>query len=105
MVINNEFRNKQFVSKSLNETGQAWQSFNWLHETLYIPKIAIVSKIRELFPLGEVIEISNNLYGFNFFSGFLSLLVLGVYTILTVDTGNDDDDSDSGSGGLMQPVN
>ena len=55
--------------------------------------------------LGEVIEISSNQYGLSFFSGFISLLALGVYTLLTVDPGNDDDDSDSGSGGLMQPVN
>tara|TARA_B100000579_G_scaffold294920_1_gene245129 strand:+ start:686 stop:853 length:168 start_codon:yes stop_codon:yes gene_type:complete len=55
--------------------------------------------------LGEVIEISTNQYGLSLFSGFISLLALGIYTILTVDTGNDDDDSDSGSGGLMQPVN
>ena len=39
------------------------------------------------------------------FSGLISLLALGIYTVLTVDPGNDDDDSDSGSGGLMQPVN
>ena len=58
-----------------------------------------------VFTLGEVIEISSNQYGLSFFSGFVSLLVLGIYTLLTVDTGNDDDDSDSGSGGLMQPVN
>ena len=55
--------------------------------------------------LGQVIEISTNQYGLSLFSGVISLLALGVYTILTVDTGNDDDDSDSGSGGLMQPVN
>ena len=56
------------------------------------------------FTLGEVIEISTNQYGLSLFSGLISLLVLGIYTILTVDTGSDDDDSDSGSGGLMQPV-
>ncbi len=39
------------------------------------------------------------------FSGLASLVALGIYTLLTYDTGNDDDDSDSGSGGLMQPVN
>ena len=55
--------------------------------------------------MGEVIEISTNQYGLSLFSGFVSLLAIGIYTILTVDTGNDDDDSDSGSGGLMQPVN
>ena len=55
--------------------------------------------------MGEVIEISSNQYGLSLFSGFISLFALGIYTLLTVDTGNDDDDSDSGSGGLMQPVN
>ena len=54
--------------------------------------------------LGEVIEISSNQYGLSMFSGLISLIALGVYTLLTFDTGNDDDDSDSGSGGLMQPV-
>ena len=58
-----------------------------------------------IFTLGEVIEISTNQYGLSIFSGMISLLALGIYTALTVDTGNDDDDSDSGSGGLMQPVN
>ena len=55
--------------------------------------------------LGEVIEISTNQYGLSVFSGMISLLALGIYTLLTVDAENDDDDSDSGSGGLMQPVN
>ena len=58
-----------------------------------------------IFTLGEVIEISSNQYGLSIFSGMISLLALGIYTLLTVDAGNDDDDSDSGSGGLMQPVN
>ena len=58
-----------------------------------------------IFTLGEVIEISTNQYGLSLFSGMISLLALGIYTVLTVDAGNDDDDSDSGSGGLMQPVN
>ncbi len=57
------------------------------------------------FTLGEVIEVSTNQYGLSIFSGLISLLALGIYTLLTVDAGNDDDDSDSGSGGLMQPVN
>ena len=55
--------------------------------------------------LGEVIEISTNQYGLSLFSGMISLLALGIYTLMTVDAGNDDDDSDSGSGGLMQPIN
>ena len=58
-----------------------------------------------IFTLGEVIEISTNQYGLSLYSGLVSLLALGLYTLLTVDAGNDDDDSDSGSGGLMQPVN
>ena len=58
-----------------------------------------------IFTLGEVIEVSTNQYGLSLFSGLVSLLALGIYTLLTVDAGNDDDDSDSGSGGLMQPVN
>ena len=58
-----------------------------------------------IFTLGEVVEISTNQYGLSIFSGMISLLALGIYTLLTVDAGNDDDDSDSGSGGLMQPVN
>ena len=58
-----------------------------------------------IFTLGEVIEISTNQYGFSLYSGLVSLLALGLYTLLNVDAGNDDDDSDSGSGGLMQPVN
>ena len=55
--------------------------------------------------MGEIIETSTNQYGLTLFSGILSLLALGIYTLLAVDAGNDDDDSDSGSGGLMQPVN
>ena len=58
-----------------------------------------------IFTLGEIVEISTNQYGLSVFSGMISLLALGIYTILTVETENDDDDSDSGSGGLMQPVN
>ena len=57
------------------------------------------------FTLGEVIEMSSNQYGISMLSGLISLLALGLYTLMTVDAGNDDDDSDSGSGGLMQPVN
>ena len=55
--------------------------------------------------MGEVIQTSTNQYGISILTGLISLLALGIYTVLTVDTGNDDDDSDSGSGGLMQPVN
>ena len=59
----------------------------------------------DFFKLGEVIEIGTNQYGLSLLSGMISLLAIGIYTLLTVDTGNDDDDSDSGGGGLMQPVN
>ena len=55
--------------------------------------------------MGEVIEVSTNQYGLSIFSGIISLIALGIYTLMTVDAENDDDDSDSGSGGLMQPVN
>ncbi len=55
--------------------------------------------------LGEIVEISSNQYGLSLVSSLVSLLALGIYTLLTFDTGNDDDDSDNGSGGLMQPVN
>jgi len=58
-----------------------------------------------IFTLGEILEISNNQYGLSLFSGMISIIAIGIYTLLTVDAGNDDDDSDSGSGGLMQPVN
>ena len=33
-----------------------------------------------------------------------SSIILGIYTLLGVESENDDDDSDSGSGGLMQPI-
>ena len=58
-----------------------------------------------IFTLGDVIEISTNQYGLSLFSGLVSLLALGIYTLMTYEAENDDDDSDSGSGGLMQPVN
>ena len=72
---------------------------------LFNAKDCYSHKNLSIFTLGEVIEISSNQYGLSLFSGMISLLALGVYTLLTVDAGNDDDDSDSGSGGLMQPVN
>tara|TARA_B100000579_G_scaffold100102_1_gene79627 strand:+ start:631 stop:861 length:231 start_codon:yes stop_codon:yes gene_type:complete len=76
-----------------------------LIETPLKKKLAIVFKILSIFTLGEVIEVSTNQYGLSIFSGMVSLLVLGIYTLLTVGVENDDDDSDSGGGGLMQPVN
>ncbi len=54
--------------------------------------------------LGEIVAIGSNQYGLSLFSGLVSLIAIGIYTLLTFDTGNDDDDSDGG-GGLMQPVN
>ena len=74
-------------------------------ETPFKKKLAIVLKILSIFTLGEVIEVSTNQYGLSIFSGMVSLLILGIYTLLTVGVENDDDDSDSGGGGLMQPVN
>ncbi len=71
----------------------------------FIGKYCYSHQNLSLFTLGELIEISSNQYGLSLFSGMISLLALGIYTLLTFYTGNDDDDSDSGSGGLMQPVN
>ncbi len=71
----------------------------------YVEKICYSLQNLRILDLGEVVEISTNQYGLSIFSGMISLLALGIYTLLTVDAGNDDDDSDSGSGGLMQPVN
>ncbi len=64
-----------------------------------------IRKNLRLFKLGDIVEVSSNQYGLSLFSGLISLIALGVYTLLTFETENDDDDSDSGSGGLMQPVN
>jgi len=79
--------------------------FQLVDQNRFIAKNCYDLKNLSIFTLGEVIEISNNQYGLSIFSGMISLLALGIYTLLTVDAGNDDDDSDSGSGGLMQPVN
>ena len=79
--------------------------FQLVERNTFIDKNCYSLKNLSIFTLGEVIEISSNQYGLSLFSGMISLLALGIYTVLTVDTGNDDDDSDSGSGGLMQPVN
>ena len=75
-----------------------------VYEALFV-KTCYSLKNLSILTLGEVIEISSNQYGLSIFSGLISLIALGVYTLLTVDPGNDDDDSDSGSGGLMQPIN
>ena len=55
--------------------------------------------------MGEYIEVSSNGLIPSLISSLVSVLALGIYTVLTTDAGNDDDDSDSGSGGLMQPIN
>ena len=78
--------------------------FQLVDQNAFCIKNCYSLKNLSIFTLGEVIEISTNQYGLSIFSGLISLLALGVYTLLTFDTGNDDDDSDSGSGGLMQPV-
>ena len=78
--------------------------FQLVDQNAFILKNCYSHQNLSIFKLGEIIEISNNQYGLSLFSGIISILVLGIYTLLTVDAGNDDDDSDSGSGGLMQPV-
>ena len=79
--------------------------FQLVDQTVFNLKNCYSHENLSIFTLGEVIEISTNQYGLSLLSGFISLFALGIYTLLTVDAGNDDDDSDSGSGGLMQPVN
>ena len=79
--------------------------FQLVDENTFKFKNCYSHKNLSIFTLGEVIEISTNQYGLSLFSGMISLLALGIYTLLTVDAENDDDDSDSGNGGLMQPVN
>mgnify|MGYP001208570726 CR=1 FL=1 len=79
--------------------------FQLVDRSTFIEKNCYTHQNLSIFSLGEVIEISSNQYGLSLLSGIISLLALGIYTLLTFDTGNDDDDSDSGSGGLMQPVN
>ena len=85
---------------------KTWMSiFQLVEQNTFNEKNCYSLKNLSIFILGEVIEISTNQYGLSIFSGMISVLALGLYTLLTVDPGNDDDDSDSGSGGLMQPVN
>ena len=79
--------------------------FKLVGQNIFKEKNCYSHRNLSIFALGEVIEISSNQYGLSLFSGMISLIALGIYTLLTVDAGNDDDDSDSGSGGLMQPVN
>ena len=82
-----------------------WSIFQLVDQHGFNKKTCYSHQNLSIFTLGEVIEVTTNQYGLSIFSGMISLLALGVYTLLTVDQGNDDDDSDSGSGGLMQPVN
>ena len=79
--------------------------YQLVHQNIFQVKNCYSLQNLSIFTLGEVVEISTNQYGLSLFSGMISLLALGIYTLLTVDPGNDDDDSDSGGGGLMQPVN
>ena len=79
--------------------------FELVDQSNFIAKNCYSLQNLSIFKLGEVLEVTTGQYGLSFFSGFISILAIGIYTLLTVDTGNDDDDSDSGSGGLMQPVN
>ena len=100
-----EFRNKR-LKNSNSQFRQIGMSINQLVEQNALKvKDCYSHQNLSIFTLGEVIEISSNQYGLSLFSGMISLLALGVYTLLTEDAGSDDDDSDSGSGGLMQPVN
>ncbi len=97
----NEFWNKY----SLIQSNIIRSIFQLVDEKAFVEKNCYSHQNLSSFTLGEVIEISTNQYGLSLFSGMISLLALGIYTLLTVDAGNDDDDSDSGGGGLMQPVN
>jgi hypothetical protein len=56
--------------------------------------------------MGEVIELGGGVPGgFGFLPAVLSLVALGIYALLTGETGNNNDDDDSSpGGGLMQPV-
>lgn len=55
--------------------------------------------------MGELIDVGADLGsgGISALSAVISLVVLGVYALLSGRTENDDDDSSPG-GGLMQPV-
>ncbi len=101
----NGFRNKTSINQVLNLEIICMSIFQLVDQNAIHVKNCYSLKNLSIFTLGEVIEISTNQYGLSLFSGMISLLALGIYTLLTVDAGNDDDDSDSGSGGLMQPVN
>ena len=100
----NEYWNKQSINRIFNTDKIQCPIFQLVDQNAFKVKNCYSHENLSIFTLGEVIEISTNQYGISLFSGIISLLALGIYTFLTVDTGNDDDDSDSGSGGLMQPV-
>ena len=101
----NEFRNKTSIDQAFNLEIICMSIFQLVDQNAFYVKNCYSHENLSIFTLGEVIDISTNQYGLSLFSGMISLLALGIYTLLTVDAGNDDDDSDSGSGGLMQPVN
>jgi hypothetical protein len=57
--------------------------------------------------MGEVIELGGVGVegGFGLLPALFSLVALGIYALLTSETGNNNDDDDSSpGGGLMQPV-
>ena len=101
----NEIRNKTSIDQAFNLEIICMSIFQLVDQNTFYVKNCYSLKNLSIFTLGEVIEISTSQNGLSLFSGLISLLALGIYTLLTVDAGNDDDDSDSGSGGLMQPVN
>ena len=55
--------------------------------------------------MGEVIEVTTFQGSLSLVSGILSVVVLGLFALLTSGPGDDDDSNGSGGGGLMQPVN
>ena len=54
--------------------------------------------------VGEVIEVTSLQGSFSLVSGILSVVVLGLFALLTNGPGDDDDSNGSGGGGLMQPI-
>ena len=105
MAKDNEFWSKTSIAQLFNSLTIRMSIFQLVDQNSFKQKYCYSHENLSIITLGEVIEISTNQYGLSIFSGMISLFALGIYTLLTVDAGNDDDDSDSGSGGLMQPVN
>ena len=60
-------------------------------------------RVREV-RVGEVIEVTSLQGSFSLVSGILSVVVLGLFALLTNGPGDDDDSNGSGGGGLMQPI-